>query len=90
MNEARHIGKTVLEVALKSDINPKGYVVFLLSDNRDTVGKRIGCYTHLRQLVSQHPALKFCEIKESYDYFGQTIMRIRRVFVGSKERSEVL
>ena len=85
MNEARHIGKTVLEVALKSDINPKGYVIFLLSDNQDTVGKRLGCYTHLRQFVSQNPTLKFSEIKESYDYFGQTIMRIRRVFVGSRE-----
>lgn len=78
MNESRFIGKTLREIAEKSDLNFKGYVVFVLKNDQDDTGRRIESCFHVRHLLHKHPELADNKVKIAYDYYGETILRVRK------------
>ncbi len=79
MHECRFIGKTLREIAENSGPNYKGYVVFVLRDDQDDTGRRIEACFHLRHLLNKYPGLADCTVKIAYDYYGETILRVREV-----------
>ena len=79
MHEQRFIGKTLKEIAAKSDLNFKGYVVFVLENDQDDTGRRVGQCFHIRHFLQKHPEMANYKVKIAYDYYGETILRVKEV-----------
>lgn len=78
MNESRFIGKTLRELVTASGPNHKGYAVFVLQDDRDDTGQRAGNSYTIRNLLHLHPELADHTVKIAHDYYGETILRVRK------------
>ncbi len=79
MNENKYIGMTLREVSQISGINFKGYVVFVLRDEQDDTGRRIGECFHIRHFLDKFPGLAECRVKIAHDFYGETILRVVEV-----------
>lgn len=79
VNEQRFLGKTLKEIAAKSDPNFKGFVVFILKDNQDDTGWRVESCFHIRHFLQKHPEMANYKVKIANDYYGETILRVKEV-----------
>lgn len=79
VNEQRFLGKTLKEIAAKSDPNFKGFVVFILKDDQDDTGRRVESCFHIRHFLQKHPEMANYKVKIANDYYGETILRVKEV-----------
>lgn len=77
MDFSKYIGKPLGEMAGISGAFGRIIHVFLLEDENDTVGKRFMDVYAVRQVVSAYPAMVNAIVAEAYDFFGETILRVR-------------
>lgn len=76
MRTSDYVGKTLVDLAKVTGSNYKGWAVFLLRDEKDDTGARMGEAFTLREILRRHPELTDCVVKYSNDYFGQNVLRV--------------
>lgn len=73
----KYIGRTLDELAQVTGFNYKGWAVFLLANQEDTVGQRIDEDFTLRSLLQRHPELDpACLVEFAHDFYGQIVLRV--------------
>jgi hypothetical protein len=70
------IGKTLLEVHKDCGMNFKGYSVFVLQDEKDTIGVNLGEEISIGLILRKHPQYANYKVKYENDFFGTTVLRI--------------
>lgn len=71
-------GLTLGYVSRFRGIRQKGYRVFIQQDVADECGKVLATGYDLAQIVRQHPELKKMRIASEEDYYGETIIRLKK------------
>ena len=70
------IGKTLLEVAKDCGVHYKGYSVFVLRDEHDTVGKPLYEDISVGLILRKYPEYANYTVKLENDFFGTTVLRV--------------
>lgn len=71
-----YIGKKLKDIAPTMDFNKFGVTVFLLENNKDTIGKRVANDYSLSLILMKDKALNDKKIIQAYDFYGESIFRV--------------
>ena len=70
------VGKTLAEVAKDCGVNMSGYAVFVLQDDKDTIGKPLDEDISIGLILRKHPEYKDYEVICENDFYGQVVLRV--------------
>ena len=72
------IGMTLEQVMGEGSIYTQGVAVFVLTDEKDTVGKRVAEDFSLRTILKNNPELRNARVVSHNDFFGESVFRVRK------------
>ena len=72
------IGKTLAEIHKECGSRSHGYSVFVLEDNKDTIGKRLDEDFSVGLILEKHPQYANCKVKRENDFYGTTVLRVEK------------
>lgn len=76
------IGKTLDEIHKECGSRAHGYSVFVLEDNKDTIGKQLDEDFSVGLILKKHPQYANYKVKYENDFYGTTVLRVEK---GGKE-----
>ena len=71
------IGKTLGELAEQFGVFWKIVRIFVLEDKDDDTGKLLMDAYSIREVVKRFPSFADAEVVIAYDFYGETIIRVR-------------
>ena len=72
------IGKTLADIHKECGASAHGYSVFVLEDNKDTIGKRLDEDFSVGLILKKHPQYANCKVKYENDFYGTTVLRVEK------------
>lgn len=72
------IGKTLAEIHKECGARGHGYAVFVLEDNKDTIGKQLDEDFSVGLILRKHPQYANYKVKYENDYYGTTVLRVEK------------
>lgn len=70
------VGRTLEDVLSEGTYYSQGVSVFVLADDRDTVGKMMAEDFSLMAILKNHPELRDAKVVRHEDFFGESVFRV--------------
>lgn len=70
------IGKTLTEIHEDCGARAHGYVVFVLEDEKDTIGKILDEDFSIGLILQKHPEYADYRVKYENDSYGKAVLRV--------------
>jgi len=72
------VGITLKQVMSECSVYTHGVSVFVLSGEKDMIGKRVSTGFSLRTILKNHPELRDARVVLHDDFFGESVFRVRK------------
>ena len=72
------IGKTLAEIHKDRKDKAHGFAVFVLEDEKDTIGKRLDEDFSIGLILKKHPEYANYKVKYENDFYGEIVLRVIR------------
>lgn len=72
------IGRTLIDIHRACGVNFDGYSVFVLQDENDDTGIRLGESISIGLILKDNPQYANCKVKYENDFYGTKVLRVEK------------